>query len=71
MSASRQMRSGFFVRECTTVTVQSFFMSISAAGMPTMLDRPTTTAFAPLSSTPERSRSTTHPLGVHGMKRGS
>ena len=70
-SALRQMSAGSLVRECTTVTVQSFFMSISAAGMPTMLDRPTTTAFFPLRSTPERSSRTMQPLGVQGMKRGS
>lgn len=49
----------------------TFFMSMSAAGMPTMLLRPTTTAFFPASATPLRSSSTTHPLGVHGMNSGS
>mmetsp|Transcript_4243 Transcript_4243/g.15655 ORF Transcript_4243/g.15655 Transcript_4243/m.15655 type:complete len:251 (+) Transcript_4243:283-1035(+) len=71
ISAFRQIFSGFFVRECTTVTVQSFFISINAAGMPTMFDRPTTTALAPLNVTPLRSNNTTHPFGVHGMNRGS
>ena len=36
-----------------------------------MLDRPTTTAFFPLRSTPDRSSSTMQPLGVQGMKSGS
>mmetsp|Transcript_26341 Transcript_26341/g.42225 ORF Transcript_26341/g.42225 Transcript_26341/m.42225 type:complete len:280 (-) Transcript_26341:354-1193(-) len=71
MSAFLQIPSGSAVRLCTTVTVQSFFMSMSAAGMPTMLLRPTTTAFFPASATPLRSSSTTHPLGVHGMNSGS
>ena len=46
-------------------------MSISAAGIPTMLDRPTTTAFFPRNYTPLRSSNTTQPFGVHGMNSGS
>ena len=70
-SASRHTRLGSFVFECTTVTVQFSFINNIAAGMPTMFDRPTTTAFFPLSSTPERFKSSMHPFGVHGTNKGS
>ena len=51
--------------ECTIVTVASRDMSSSAAGRPTMLLRPTTTALFPAISTPILSSSAMHPLGVH------
>ena len=47
MSASRQMAAPSGVREWTTVTVASRRCSSCAAGVPTMLLRPTTTARLP------------------------
>ena len=41
-----------FVREWQTVTVAFLPISSSAAGMPTMFERPSTTAFAPSILTP-------------------
>mmetsp|Transcript_38289 Transcript_38289/g.120884 ORF Transcript_38289/g.120884 Transcript_38289/m.120884 type:complete len:208 (+) Transcript_38289:104-727(+) len=70
MSASRMIFSGSGVRLCTTVTVASRRCRSMAAGMPTMLERPTTTARLPEISTPERSRSSMEPLGVQGMNLG-
>ena len=55
----------------TTVTVASRRMSSSVAGMPTMLERPITTALLPAISTPERSMSSMQPLGVHATYMGS
>jgi len=46
------------------VTVASRCMRSIAKGTPTMLLRPTTQTLAPLTSTPERSRSSRHPRGV-------
>mmetsp|Transcript_39001 Transcript_39001/g.54183 ORF Transcript_39001/g.54183 Transcript_39001/m.54183 type:complete len:255 (+) Transcript_39001:295-1059(+) len=59
------------VLECTMVTVASRFSSSMAAGIPTMLDRPTTTACLPAICTPVRSSSSMQPLGVQGTNRGS
>ena len=52
------------------VTVASRLFSSIAAGMPTMLDRPTTTARFPATSIPTRSRSCMQPSGVHGVNDG-
>ena len=71
MSASAQMRWASGVREWMTVTVASSRCSSSAAGMPTMLLRPTTAAFLPARVTPLRFRSSRQPLGVQGTNRGS
>src|SRR6476620_3368997 len=57
MSASRVTAGRSRVREWQTVTVALRCRSRSATGLPTMSDRPTTTAFAPSISTPVRSRS--------------
>mmetsp|Transcript_15182 Transcript_15182/g.45779 ORF Transcript_15182/g.45779 Transcript_15182/m.45779 type:complete len:373 (+) Transcript_15182:227-1345(+) len=70
-SASRQISAPLGVLECTTVTVASWPCSRRAAGVPTMLDRPTTTARLPDSSTPALFKSSMHPLGVHATKAGS
>ena len=59
------------VREWQIVTVALRFSSNMATGMPTMLLRPITTAFFPAISTPYRSSSSMHPLGVHGTNNGS
>mmetsp|Transcript_23899 Transcript_23899/g.56946 ORF Transcript_23899/g.56946 Transcript_23899/m.56946 type:complete len:294 (-) Transcript_23899:58-939(-) len=71
MSACRTMSSMPCVRECTMVTVASLSLRSMAAGRPTMLLRPTTTARLPLISTPQRSSRTMQPMGVHGTKSGS
>mmetsp|Transcript_9467 Transcript_9467/g.19603 ORF Transcript_9467/g.19603 Transcript_9467/m.19603 type:complete len:271 (-) Transcript_9467:80-892(-) len=71
MSARFTSASGLTVRECTMETVASRFRSSMAAGMPTMLERPSTTACFPFIDTPLRSSSSMHPLGVQGTKSGS
>lgn len=53
------------------VTVASRLFSSMAAGMPTMLERPTTTARLPLIGTLQRSSSSMQPSGVQGVNRGS
>ena len=55
------------MREWQTVTVAfSFFeSSSSAAGLPTISERPTITACRPAVSAPERFSSSTMPAGVH------
>ncbi len=66
MSARRQTSSIFFVRECAMVTVQLSRSSSCAIGLPTMFERPTTTASSPERS-PSRSRSSIRqPSGVQG-----
>lgn len=42
-----------------------------AAGIPTILLRPITTALFPLISTPDLCSNSMHPLGVHGTNKGS
>mmetsp|Transcript_32839 Transcript_32839/g.60095 ORF Transcript_32839/g.60095 Transcript_32839/m.60095 type:complete len:226 (-) Transcript_32839:484-1161(-) len=64
MSASRTAAAWSAVRLCTIVTVASRRMSSMATGRPTMLERPSTTAFLPAISTPLRSSSSMHPWGV-------
>mmetsp|Transcript_38594 Transcript_38594/g.46686 ORF Transcript_38594/g.46686 Transcript_38594/m.46686 type:complete len:260 (+) Transcript_38594:83-862(+) len=71
MSAVLTTASGFGVREWTMVVVASALFRSMAAGIPTILLRPTTTAFFPEISTPERLRSSMQPLGVQGTKSGS
>ena len=44
--------------------------SSDATGMPTMFERPMTTASFPRTSTPERWSSSTQPAGVHGIASG-
>ncbi len=67
MSAWRHNAGRSRLRECTTVTVQSACSSRAAMGLPTMFERPTTTACLPRSS-PQASRSRRmQPLGVHGV----
>mmetsp|Transcript_786 Transcript_786/g.2014 ORF Transcript_786/g.2014 Transcript_786/m.2014 type:complete len:213 (+) Transcript_786:1625-2263(+) len=70
MSASRMKCSGSGVRECTTVTVALRSCKSMAAGVPTMLLRPTTTARLPEIATPVRSSSSMHPFGVQHTKLG-
>ena len=61
MSASRIMFSGSVVREWTILTVASAFRRRSETGKPTILLRPTTTAFLPLTLIPLRDRSSRQP----------
>mmetsp|Transcript_24673 Transcript_24673/g.62656 ORF Transcript_24673/g.62656 Transcript_24673/m.62656 type:complete len:234 (-) Transcript_24673:241-942(-) len=70
MSASAAICCALGVRECTMVTVASRFCSSSAAGRPTMLERPTTTARLPAMGTPDRSSSSMQPFGVQGTNSG-
>ncbi|MOA13085.1 hypothetical protein D3C78_1331170 [compost metagenome] len=66
MSALRHSACGFLLRECSTVTVQSAASSRAAIGLPTMLERPITTACLPDRS-PRVSRSRRmQPAGVQG-----
>jgi hypothetical protein len=51
----------FFVRECAMVTVAFLCISRSATGMPTMFERPKTTASLPSIVTPLRSSSSIQP----------
>lgn len=66
-----QISCALGVREWMTVTVASSRCNSSAAGMPTMLDRPTTAARLPASCTPDRLSSSRQPLGVHDTNSGS
>mmetsp|Transcript_979 Transcript_979/g.1545 ORF Transcript_979/g.1545 Transcript_979/m.1545 type:complete len:204 (+) Transcript_979:926-1537(+) len=52
------------------VTVASLWLSSKATGMPTILERPTTTARLPAMATPHLSSSSIQPKGVQGTKRG-
>mmetsp|Transcript_106347 Transcript_106347/g.343050 ORF Transcript_106347/g.343050 Transcript_106347/m.343050 type:complete len:245 (+) Transcript_106347:459-1193(+) len=70
MSAPRTCASMSRVREWTTVTVASMDCSNAATGMPTMFERPRTTAFLPRMSTLLRWSSSMQPAGVQGMARG-
>jgi hypothetical protein len=71
ISAERQSAGRSVLREWAIVTVQSAASSKAASGLPTMLERPTTTARLPRSS-PSVSRSRImQPLGVHGSRRSS
>mmetsp|Transcript_4608 Transcript_4608/g.29207 ORF Transcript_4608/g.29207 Transcript_4608/m.29207 type:complete len:268 (-) Transcript_4608:236-1039(-) len=71
MSASFTMRSMNLVLEWQMVTVASSFTRSMAAGMPTMLERPMTTACLPAMGTLQRLSSSMHPNGVHGVNSGS
>mmetsp|Transcript_13814 Transcript_13814/g.39543 ORF Transcript_13814/g.39543 Transcript_13814/m.39543 type:complete len:230 (-) Transcript_13814:368-1057(-) len=70
MSALRTCSKLSLVRECKTWTVASIDWSSAATGMPTMLERPRTTAFLPATSTPLRWSSSMQPAGVQGMASG-
>ncbi|KAH3662839.1 hypothetical protein OGATHE_004415 [Ogataea polymorpha] len=59
------------VRLWHIVTVQLAFLSSAATGVPTMSERPITTACLPASSMPVCSSSLMHPFGVHGKNNGS
>ena len=61
MSASRIIFSGSLVCECTIVTVASSLSSSRETGNPTILLRPTTTAFLPFMLMPLRDRSSRQP----------
>eukprot|EP01139_Manchomonas_bermudensis_P024945 Amastigsp_a843951_62.p2 type:complete len:183 gc:universal Amastigsp_a843951_62:206-754(+) len=70
MSAFCTSSLRFAVLEWHTVTVAFSRRRHRAAGMPTMFDRPSTTACLPSIVTPERRSSSMHPLGVHATASG-
>mmetsp|Transcript_32862 Transcript_32862/g.97833 ORF Transcript_32862/g.97833 Transcript_32862/m.97833 type:complete len:299 (-) Transcript_32862:433-1329(-) len=70
MSARRTCAGRSAVREWQTVTVASIDWSRWATGMPTMLDRPSTTTSLPATWISDRCSSSTQPAGVHGSARG-
>ena len=70
MSARRQTPARSRVREWQTVTVALAFRSRLASGLPTRIERPTTTASAPSGSTPAWRSSSITPCGVHGTRPG-
>mmetsp|Transcript_21074 Transcript_21074/g.59237 ORF Transcript_21074/g.59237 Transcript_21074/m.59237 type:complete len:278 (+) Transcript_21074:66-899(+) len=70
MSAWRTSATMSFVREWQIVTVASIDCRIAATGIPTMLERPMTTALFPRISTPLRCSSSMHPAGVQGTASG-
>lgn len=55
-----------YIQERKVITCNS-----SDVGNPTMLLRPTTTAFFPMISTPDLINNSMHPFGVQGMNSGS
>jgi len=70
MSAWEQTASRSRVREWHIVTVAFAISSRRATGTPTSFERPTTTAWAPSSSTPSWASSSITPAGVHGVRPG-
>ena len=58
------------VRECARVTVACRSRSSMATGLPTMFERPTTSARAPANGVCASSRSRRIPSGVHGRRPG-
>lgn len=70
ISARRQTAGRSVVREWAMVTVASvpFARRSMAMGLPTIMERPMTTASAPLVSIPEISNNFMHPAGVQGTK---
>mmetsp|Transcript_194 Transcript_194/g.427 ORF Transcript_194/g.427 Transcript_194/m.427 type:complete len:292 (-) Transcript_194:8-883(-) len=71
ISASRTTASMSLVLAWQMVTVASLLFSSIATGMPTMFERPTTTARLPLMSMPHRSSKAMQPRGVQGANNGS
>ena len=70
MSARRQCAATSRVRVWQMVTVAfapfAFWSRMFAIGLPTMLERPTTTTSAPSIFTPDRTSSCWIPAGVQG-----
>ena len=67
MSARRHSSARSRVLECATVTVQLSPINSAAIGLPTMLERPTTSARAPASDPSVSLSSIRQPNGVHGI----
>ncbi len=67
-SARRQTSARSRVREWHWVTVALAASSSAATGLPTSFERPSTTASAPVSSTPAERSSSMTPAGVHGTR---
>mmetsp|Transcript_9477 Transcript_9477/g.15050 ORF Transcript_9477/g.15050 Transcript_9477/m.15050 type:complete len:221 (-) Transcript_9477:494-1156(-) len=70
MSACCTFSFKSLVREWHTVTVAFMDCSSAATGIPTMFERPSTTASFPLTSTPLRCNISMQPAGVHGTAIG-
>mmetsp|Transcript_44982 Transcript_44982/g.97711 ORF Transcript_44982/g.97711 Transcript_44982/m.97711 type:complete len:200 (+) Transcript_44982:163-762(+) len=70
MSALRTFSFKSLVLEWQTVTVAFIDWSSAATGIPTIFERPSTTASKPLTFTLLRCRSSMQPAGVHGMASG-
>jgi hypothetical protein len=70
MSARRVWKARSRVCEWQMVTVAPACISSIAIGLPTMFERPMTTASLPLRSMPASAKNFITPYGVHGMKRG-
>ena len=68
MSARRVWKARSLVFEWHTVTVAPALVSSAAIGLPTMFERPITTASAPCTCTPALSSIFMTPCGVQGMK---
>ncbi len=71
MSARRAIIAWPRLFECTIVTVQSAAYSNAAIGLPTMLERPRTTASAPARSRHTERINIRQPCGVHGTSAGT
>src|SRR5919198_3738081 len=71
MSALRAMSCRSRLFEWHTVTVASRARSSSASGLPTIFERPMTTARAPANGTPAWSSKRMTPAGVHGSMCGT
>ena len=68
MSAARHSAARSIVFECAIVTVQSSANKSIAIGLPTMFDRPSTTAFIPRRSQSWLLIRRRHPGGVRGKR---
>jgi hypothetical protein len=71
MSARRQISGRFRVLEWATVTVQLWPTRSCAMGLPTMLERPTTTASSPARSRRTDRISSRQPRGVQDTRPGA
>mmetsp|Transcript_31537 Transcript_31537/g.54376 ORF Transcript_31537/g.54376 Transcript_31537/m.54376 type:complete len:225 (+) Transcript_31537:131-805(+) len=70
ISAFRHFSAVSFVREWQHVTVPFIDCSSAQTGIPTMLDRPSTTQFFPLTLMSYRWSNSMQPAGVHATARG-
>ncbi|MNI94465.1 hypothetical protein D3C73_1525710 [compost metagenome] len=68
MSANLHNAGASTLRECTTLTEQLACNSSVAIGLPTMFERPMTTACKPLRSPQVSCSRRMQPLGVQGVR---